>query len=143
MEETQTASLYAHRLLDKARSEKFQSPLKVISHTAFMKNPLCGDQIQLNLYCDDGKLTQIQHETKGCLICLASAAVMAEQCMGKDKAELEAEYTLFKNIIHTGHVPVKGELYSDFAALHQYKARLRCAELPWLALIKSMGIFKE
>lgn len=59
-------------------------------------NPLCGDELQVQLKVDDdGVITDIAFEGKGCAISQASASIASEEYIGMkldDVAKLDAEW---------------------------------------------------
>ncbi len=59
-------------------------------------NPLCGDELQVQLKVDeDGTITDLAFEGKGCAISQASASIASEEYIGMkvdDVAKLDAEW---------------------------------------------------
>lgn len=55
---------------------------------AFIGNPVCGDQIMLTAYVDDGTVTAIRFRAHGCAAALAAASAISEACHGATLAEL-------------------------------------------------------
>jgi nitrogen fixation NifU-like protein len=60
-------------------------------------NPLCGDQIKMELKVDDGVIRDVRFSGKGCAISQASASMLTEQVKGMklaDVAKLSKEAVL-------------------------------------------------
>ncbi|MBC5816263.1 MAG: iron-sulfur cluster assembly scaffold protein [Candidatus Eremiobacteraeota bacterium] len=60
-------------------------------------NPLCGDQIRIELQVQDGKVADIRFSGKGCAISQASVSMLTESVKGKsleDIARLPQEVVL-------------------------------------------------
>src|SRR3989344_6332029 len=53
-------------------------------------NPLCGDEIEMFLKIEDGKIGSIRFAGKGCAISQASASMLTEAVKGKTLAGAEA-----------------------------------------------------
>jgi len=58
--------------------------------TLRFKNPSCGDDITVQVKVENGIITDIRHEGKGCAICCSSASVMSETLIGKKVDEAES-----------------------------------------------------
>ena len=59
------------------------------THSAEALNPLCGDETKVYLRIRNGVVEDISHETRGCMICVASASVISEFARGKKLAEIK------------------------------------------------------
>ncbi len=60
-------------------------------------NPLCGDQIKMELKVDDGVITDVRFSGKGCAISQASASMLTESIKGmkiEDAAKLSKDAVL-------------------------------------------------
>jgi nitrogen fixation protein NifU and related proteins len=60
-------------------------------------NPLCGDEIRMQLRVDDGVVSEVRFEGKGCAISQASASMLTETVKGMklaDVAKLSKEAVL-------------------------------------------------
>ena len=45
------------------------------THHSKLKNPLCGDEIQINLVIKDSKIIDFGYQGKSCIYCQASASL--------------------------------------------------------------------
>lgn len=97
-------------------------------------NPLCGDQLTLELRVEDGIIKDIGFDGAGCAISTASASLMTESVKGKTLAEAE---TLFRGVhdllTKSGDAANLGKL-QVLAGVRDYPARVKCATLPWHTL---------
>jgi nitrogen fixation NifU-like protein len=105
-----------------------------------LDNPLCGDRIVLDLQIENGVITEVAHETRGCMLCSASASLLAREAPGKLSADLvraliEFEALLGSNSTPSTHWP---EL-SVFAPVRAHKSRFGCVLLPFRALRQAIG----
>jgi len=62
-------------------------------------NPLCGDQITLDLKIDHDILSQMGFQGQGCAISMASASLMCESLTGKTLSEAQQAFELFRHIL--------------------------------------------
>jgi nitrogen fixation NifU-like protein len=69
------ASPYAHLIVRHYQQPVgFGHPDRVLSQ-AVLQNPVCGDEV----YCYISPEKQVYFEAKGCMLCVASASILAEQ----------------------------------------------------------------
>ena len=129
----QISALYQEMILDHYRRPRNKGELAEADETIVMKNPLCGDEITVQLKYDGDSVSDIGFSGRGCSISQASASMMTERLMGKSRDEAEAEISHFKAMM------VGEEEFpemDDLAALKgviQYPSRIKCATLAWTA----------
>jgi len=60
------------------------------THTGFVKNPVCGDQLKLTLVVREGVIAEARAKTFGCAAAIASSSALTELLIGKkvDEARL-------------------------------------------------------
>jgi len=79
---------YKEYILDHYRSPrnfgKFENP----DASAEDVNPLCGDQIRIELQVRDGKVCDIRFSGKGCAISQASVSMLTESVKGKSLEDI-------------------------------------------------------
>ena len=102
-------------------------------------NPSCGDDITIEADIVNGRLKDVRHDGKGCLICCSSASVMCQVLEGKTIEEAnELIQNLFKMLIGEENIPdeIVDALEEAFVyqGVSKYPARIKCAALPWKAL---------
>lgn len=76
------SNLYAEDILYWAKDQRFRGTVENPSASARRENPSCGDSLACTARVVDGKLEQVRFEGVGCVICLASATVLAEHVEG-------------------------------------------------------------
>jgi nitrogen fixation NifU-like protein len=85
---------YKDFILDHYRNPRNFGRLENPDATAEDLNPLCGDQIRVDLKVEDGKVADIRFAGKGCAISLASMSMLSETLRGmplEDVARLPVE----------------------------------------------------
>jgi NifU-like protein len=57
------------------------------THTAFVKNAACGDQLKLTLLVREGVIAEARAKTFGCAAAIASSSALTELIIGKSVEE--------------------------------------------------------
>ena len=133
-------ALYHDALVAKARAAVGKGRLENATATARLDNPLCGDRVTIDLRLEDGKITAVGHEVKGCLLCEAAAASIAELTPGKTAAEARELAAGISAMMKDGAGPPLPAL-AIFTPVSQAKSRRDCVLLPFGALIKALTGF--
>lgn len=132
------SELYQQTIVEHNRSPRNFKTLDYPSHHAEGNNPLCGDQISLQLTVDGGLIKEVGFQGSGCAISRASASLMTSAVAGKTTAEAERLFQTFHDMVTGGpNAPadpsVLGKL-AAFAGVRQFPARVKCANLAWHTL---------
>lgn len=128
--------LYQELILDHYRSRRNAGALETPSVSVDHNNPLCGDEIHLELLIDDGRVAEIRHSGQGCSISQASASMMSEAAAGLPLEDALALVEHFRLMMHGQEQPDEERL-GDAIALEgvaKYPVRIKCALLSWMAL---------
>jgi len=79
-----SADIYRELILDYYRNPRNFGKLEKYDITAHDSNPLCGDEIDMQIKVGDGqKIEEIRFFGKGCAISQASASMLTELAKGK------------------------------------------------------------
>jgi nitrogen fixation NifU-like protein len=137
--------LYQEVILDHGRRPRHQRRLEVFDATARGDNPMCGDRVQVWIRrapdgSPDGVIAETGFEARGCAISVASADLMAEAVAGASPQQARAMAAAFRDMARTGTAPEDGSLDAlrPLAGVHEYPSRVKCATLPWHALIAAL-----
>jgi len=80
--------LYGEIILDHFQNPHHHGRLERATLSGRDSNPLCGDQIQLDLQTDqDGTIIDVGFTGQGCAISQASASMLTDELMGKSLFE--------------------------------------------------------
>ncbi|MDN5272292.1 SUF system NifU family Fe-S cluster assembly protein [Chloroflexus sp. MS-CIW-1] len=79
--------IYREQILDHARHPRNFGHLPAPTVVREERNPLCGDQIRLELAISDDVITDVRFTGRGCAISQASASLLTEAIKGKPVAE--------------------------------------------------------
>jgi nitrogen fixation NifU-like protein len=100
-------------------------------------NPVCGDEIVLQLRMDGGRIAEAGFSGQGCAVSQASASMMTERLAGlslDEAASLARRFTdLLRGEPSAAADPALGDLRA-LAGVSRLPARVRCALLAWNAL---------
>ncbi len=116
--------LYREIILDHYKNPRNKGVLDPHDFSAEDVNPLCGDEIRIDLRVKDGKVDEVKFSGRGCAVSQASASILTEMVEGLTIDEVKA---LTKDdLLEEIGIPVS-------------PARLKCALLS-LKVLKS-GIY--
>lgn len=79
---------YRDYILDHYRNPRNFGHLEHADASADDTNPLCGDQIAMELKLTDGRVSDVRFSGKGCAISQASASMLTESIRGKTLEEI-------------------------------------------------------
>jgi nitrogen fixation NifU-like protein len=137
--------LYRDVILDHFRSPRGTRPLDRPDLAQEGYNPLCGDEVKLELHLEDGHIEDVSVHGHGCSISVASGSLLVEQLKGKTLAESRRILSAFKAMLH-GDGPPDEDLLGDLVALEGVKnfpVRIKCALLPWTTLEQALASVGE
>jgi len=132
-----SSELYHTELVARARRAFGEGRLATPAASITLDNPLCGDRVTLDLQRRDGAVAAIGHEVKGCLLCAASAATIAEFGRNRTPAELREMAAAAIALMKDGTpAPERFAALGVFSPVHASKSRRDCVLLPFEALGK-------
>ncbi|MFO1302049.1 MAG: SUF system NifU family Fe-S cluster assembly protein [Burkholderiaceae bacterium] len=133
--------LYGELVVEHKRAPRNFGPLESPTHQARGHNPQCGDDLEVQLRVEDGRLRDIRYRGQGCAICIASASMMSEAVKGRTVAEAEALQQRFRAVLTGQREPEAAELGKlvSLAGVRRYPARIKCALLGWHALMHALA----
>ena len=130
--------LYQQVILDHCKQPRNFHEMAQPSCSAQGRNPLCGDQLQLYLRTEGEVIREASFLGSGCCISKASASLLTDAVKGKTKAEVKAIFDQVHDMILTGRSAADLGKLAVFAGVHKYPARVKCAILPWHAVLAAM-----
>jgi nitrogen fixation NifU-like protein len=127
--------LYQEIVLDHSKRPRGFGKLEGATHRAQGYNPLCGDQLELELTLDADRVGDVRFTGKGCAISTASASLLTEAVRGMRLADAHRLFERF----HAAVTTPSGEAI-DLASLgklaalvgvREFPMRVKCASLAW------------
>ena len=141
--------LYREVILDHYRSPRNRGALDAPTSHADGNNPLCGDEIHLDLIIADGVITEVGAVGQGCSISQSSASMMTDAIKGKTIEDVRDLTAKFKGMmdIESGEDPGldnvrPGAVLGDLEALQgvrKFPVRIKCANLAWTTLEEALA----
>ncbi|MDN6193609.1 MAG: SUF system NifU family Fe-S cluster assembly protein [Alkalibacterium sp.] len=137
---TKLNQLYRAVIVDHSKNPRRRGTLDNKTTQIEIKNPTCGDVIEIQLEIKDNKIKDIRFDGSGCTISLASASMMTDSVMGKTLEEALLLSEDFSSLVQ-GKDPEHEDDLGDAVMLSgvaKFPARIKCATLPWKALEKAL-----
>ena len=131
------AALYQELILDHYRKPRNKGTLENADATIEMRNPLCGDEVDLQVIYSGDSIGDVKFSGRGCSISQASASMMTQIIKGKSRAEIDALRAKFRDLIMGDLTVAEDKSLGSLRALSgvsKFPARVKCALLAWNAL---------
>ncbi len=128
--------LYQEVIFDHNRNPRNFGKLDQPTHQAQGVNPLCGDELAVYLSLDEnGRITAVHFEGRGCAISTASASIMTETLKGLSLGQVDSYFRAF-HAMATGETPAQTagldlSKLEVLSGVRDYPARVKCATLAW------------
>lgn len=135
--------LYQSIILDHNRKPKNYGALEGATCSAEGRNPLCGDEVRVELVVGEGGIEDVRFTGSGCAVSRASASIMTQAVKGRTRAEVEQMFVRFHELV-TGKLkpePAEARAMGEMAAfsgVSKFPIRVKCASMPWHTLRKAL-----
>lgn len=140
--------LYREVILDHYRNPRNRGHLEHPDAVAGGVNPLCGDEITIELDLEDDVVAAVAVDGQGCSISQASASMMSEAIKGRSRAEIKELADKFRALLSLDEgeeIEIDpdrpGAVLGDLEALQgvrKYPVRIKCASLGWTVLQEAL-----
>jgi nitrogen fixation NifU-like protein len=133
--------LYRDIILEHANNPSRRGSLEKCTHSHVGLNPLCGDEIELQLLVENGVISDIRFRGEGCSISQASASMLTEEVVGKTVEEAGQLTEIFKDWMKDRAKAEPAGPIGDLEALsgvRSYPVRIKCALLPWTTMHEAL-----
>ena len=133
----QISALYQEMILDHYRRPRNKGEIENPDETIVMKNPLCGDEITIQVRYEGDQVVDVGFVGRGCSISQASASMMTQLIKGKNREEIDALRTRFRDMVMGNESNASDSSLGSLRALSgvsKFPARVKCALLAWNAL---------
>jgi nitrogen fixation protein NifU and related proteins len=135
------SALYQEVILDHYRRPRNRGKLEDPTGTASLRNPLCGDEVDVQVAVQDGKVADVKFGGRGCSISQASASMMTELVKGRTPEEVHALGERFAQMIRGDVEAAKDQALGQARALSgvsRFPTRVRCALIAWEAMERAV-----
>ena len=140
--------LYREVILDHYKNPRNRGRLEKFDAMAEGVNPMCGDEITIELAIEADTVIDVAVEGHGCSISQSSASMMTDAIKGRTRAEIEEITSRFRAMMSLDEDtdleldPERpGAVLGDIEALQgvrQYPVRIKCASLGWTTLAEAL-----
>jgi len=130
-------TLYRTVIMDNYKNPKNKGLVKSDKyHFVHLNNPSCGDDMNIEVFIEDGIVKEVHHDGKGCSICCSSASVMSETLTGKTVEDAKKLILDFYSLVMGNEPKYEEELGEAIAymGVKDFPARIKCATLSWKAI---------
>jgi nitrogen fixation NifU-like protein len=140
--------MYREVILDHYRNPRNRDALDQVDGHAEGNNPLCGDEVTVEVTLDGDTVTAVSVIGQGCSISQASGSMMSHAILGKTEKEIAEMTETFKKmmgVIDSDETIVDderpGATLGDLEALQgvrKFPVRIKCADLAWTTLEEAL-----
>ena len=132
--------LYHQAILELAKRARQARRLESPDVSVSVDNPLCGDRVTLDLRFADGRVREVGHKVRGCLLCQAAAAAIEARAPGETPETLRKVASGLTEAI-ASRPEAAGGIWSElgvFTPVHRHRSRHECVLLPFQALTRAL-----
>ena len=129
------------KIIQIASNTKFEGLKEKFTHKASAKNSMCGDIIKIEIVANKSIIKSMRYETESCILCEASASLLANKLKNYQLKDLKENIKKVKNIKKTKkiHIPNKFKEFNKILNKNTL-SRFNCVILPMEALLKAFKI---
>ncbi len=120
---SESKAMYKEHILEHYKKPSNFGTLEDANAKFEMDNPLCGDNIEIQLIIDHDKVKDVKFKGKGCALSIASASLLTEKVKGMSVDEV---------------MKMKKEDILELMKIPIGPVRLKCALLPLEAMHKAI-----
>ena len=138
----QIGALYQELILDHYRRPRNKGEVANADETVLIKNPLCGDEISVQVRYEGDSIADVGFSGRGCSISQASASMMTQLVKGKSIDDIDTLRARFREMVMGDKSAADDGTLGSLRALSgvaRFPARVKCALLAWSALESAMA----
>ena len=134
-------NIYHQELLRHAAEAHAHGRLEVADASVTIDNPLCGDRVTMDVRVAGGRIAEIAHEVRACVLCQASVSILGANAAGETAETIDELSRRIAAMLRdgTGAPDGKWSGFSAFEPVRQHKSRHRCVLLPFEALSAALA----
>jgi nitrogen fixation NifU-like protein len=139
-------SIFRELILDHYRKPRNKGALEEPTVTVAMRNPLCGDEIELMLRIEDDRIADLRFKGQGCSISQAAVSMMTEKLRGAALDDAVALERRFLDLMHGDESAGEDRALGDLRALQgvaKLPVRIKCALLGFNALDEAIRAYRK
>ena len=130
--------MISQKIIQIASNTKYSGLSNNFTHKTSIKNSLCGDKIKIELIASKTKVSSMRYEVESCILCEASASLIAEKIKNYSLKSLKEDIKILKDVFknRTSVYPKKFREYKHLINKNNIN-RVNCVTLPLDALLKA------
>ena len=115
--------------------------IKDHTHYSKLKNPLCGDEILINLVIKKDKIVEFGYQGKSCVYCQASVSLLSSNSINKPVKSIKSLLNVIETFFEDNLTNIPKE-WKIFKKIFDKKniARKDCLLLPFKAVSKALKL---
>lgn len=140
-QEAELDDLYRDIILDHYRNPRHKGHLAAPTASHEGLNPLCGDEVTIEVQLENGRLADVAYTGSGCSISQSSASMMTEAIEGKSLdavRHLIGEFTAMMRGSDEADPEEMGDLEA-LTGVRKFPVRIKCATLAWHTLDEALN----
>ncbi|MEX2648428.1 MAG: iron-sulfur cluster assembly scaffold protein [Alphaproteobacteria bacterium] len=130
--------IYQAAIVEAARRGAEDRRLAAPDRSATADNPLCGDRVTIDVALNDGRIAALGYRARGCALCQAATAYLAEAALGKTPAEAASLAGEAQKAVTPEAAPAAAP-WNVFAPVRAHPSRRDCVTLAFEALKCALG----
>ena len=133
-------SIDQKRILDLASINKKSVELKEFNVSKELKNPLCGDVVNIRLNLINNQIQDLSAKVRGCALCEASAGLVVNYFLNKKLPIFDFTEHFDKWLVkeYDNYPDELPEELKIFLPIQDVKNRHTCIKMPFAAFFKSI-----
>ena len=142
MPEPSLTSIYQQLILEHYRNPRNKSELEHRTVEAYVTNPVCGDEVKIQLRLDGDTIEEVGFDGQGCSISQASVSMMTALLPGKRRVDAVRLADRFTEMMYGNEEVARDRSMGDLRALQgvsKFPVRVKCALLGFDALREALG----
>tara|TARA_B100000131_G_scaffold314989_1_gene352688 strand:- start:64 stop:459 length:396 start_codon:yes stop_codon:yes gene_type:complete len=113
--------------------------LKNPTHSSKLKNPICGDEMEISLKLVKDNIIDFGYQCKSCIYCQASVSLLSKNSINQSTAKIKKLLNIAESFFEKENVIFSRE-WSIFNKIFKKEnvSRKECLLLPFKTLIKAL-----
>ena len=135
--------MISQKIIKIATDTRYSGLNNIFTHRSSIKNSLCGDKIKIEVITKNTKISSMRYETESCILCEASASLMAKKFKNYPLKELKKNINILKDNIKNKKLNYSSK-FKEYGHLinKNNDNRLNCVTLPLDCLLKAFKQLK-
>ena len=133
-------TIYHKKILELASTNRESLEIKDFNFSQEVKNPLCGDLVEVRINILNNSIKNLSAKVKGCALCEASAGLVVNYFSNK-YLPINDFMEYFNKWLSKNHDNFPDELPEElkiFSPIQDIKNRHTCVKMPFEAFFKSI-----